>query len=720
MTRARLHLTAALLALLPSLAHAQPTCSIQPTKAFRGELIRLKLPDTSLATTARVTLRPTRAVAENAAEPTPARAEYGQQSPDLTVTAGTTSFAVDAEAPLGRYTVAVELDGQPGLTCGTLQVALPDNWKLVLGEFNPRGTFDVSTQKVMRETGPVDAGTISLSLRGSGFLVDVPSDNRIYINGARQPVVWSGCPPPPPPGDAPPAAVITYGAVLNSEQIDLCQVEVPGRRRVVSVEVSQEGVARTAVRYFRLYWWDRKIVGTFAGLVALGLAGVVLFFAYRLKTQSGSQSLSYVQILFLDPESGTYSLSKLQFYCWTFAALFGYVYLATSRLFVQGERWPDIPDGLPAVIALGAGTAVGAQIVQGTKGPKGAGTEQPSLGDFVTSGGVAAPERVQMLVWTIVGVLVFMYAVLQYGPEEIQALDPVPPGLLYMMGLSSLGYLGGKLARAAGPVINAISIVPAEPDQTLLSDTQPAVPDLTMAGHRAEQTAARLRVAGGTAAKPALDSLTAGINALKQATTLAGLRALEVTLAGETAKAESVAETTAAAVGTGEAPADASQAAQTAQGAAAALQDLSAAVTAALAAVPSTTGRREFNRVIELRGRNLSDQGLFSIDQIELPFRMLRPNADGKQQPDIVVREKNDPNMAVVLRLTIDANRLEEPDLRRYRAWFGAPSTQPKVFSIVNLDGQRADISFSVPPAAAQKSTEQAQQPGGAATAAIG
>ena len=253
--------------------------------------------------------------------------------------------------------------------------------------------------------------------------------------------------------------------------------------------------------------------------------------------------------------------------------MFGYVYLATSRLFVQGERWPDIPDGLPAVIALGAGTAIGAQIVQSTKGPKGAGSDTPNVGDFVASGGVAAPERVQMLIWTIIGVAVFVYAVLQHGPEEIQALDPVPSGLLYMMGLSSLGYLGGKLARGAGPIINEISIVPAESDQALQSESQPPLPDLGVARSVAEQAAARLAVAGGAAAKPTLDALAASIAAVKQATTLAAIQASLTTLAGELAKAEAGAAAAAAAVGQPNPPADATQAAQTAQGAAAALQD---------------------------------------------------------------------------------------------------------------------------------------------------
>src|SRR5262249_47688866 len=176
-----------------------------------------------------------------------------------------------------------------------------------------------------------------------------------------------------------------------------------------------------------------------------------------------------VKVLFLDPETDTYSLSKLQFYCWTAVALFGYAYLVISKMLVQGKPWPDIPGTLPGIVAIGAGTSVGAQFVTSVRGPKGSGTEQPSLGDFVTSGGVAAPQPVQMLVWTIFGVGAFCLAVVQHAPGAIVDLDAVPTGMLYMMGLSSVGYLGGKLARKPGPVINEISITPAESDEAVAS-----------------------------------------------------------------------------------------------------------------------------------------------------------------------------------------------------------------------------------------------------------
>src|SRR6185503_5380281 len=186
---------------------------------------------------------------------------------------------------------------------------------------------------------------------------------------------------------------------------------------------------------------------------------------------------------------------------------------------------------------------------------------------------------------------IFLYTVLQHAPEEILALDPVPSGLLYMMGLSSLGYLGGKFARAAGPIINEISIVPAESDQTLLNEGQPLVPNLSLPLNEAEQAKAALDAIGGVAAKPALDALATSITALKQSTTLAGLQAARVTLAGQTTKADEAARAAAEAVSQPQAPPDAVKAAQTAQGAAAALQKLSGVVNTAVAPFLETRAR---------------------------------------------------------------------------------------------------------------------------------
>jgi len=144
-------------------------------------------------------------------------------------------------------------------------------------------------------------------------------------------------------------------------------------------------------------------------------------------------------------------LSKLQFYLWTIVAVFGYAYLAISKNWFQDSFvLPAVPSGLPGIVGIAAGTAVGAQVTN-INGPKGAGQLKPSLSDFVTSGDVVAAERVQFFVWTIIGALGFLMVVIRLDPRVLRDLPDVPSSILAISGLSAFGYLGGKLARDPRP-----------------------------------------------------------------------------------------------------------------------------------------------------------------------------------------------------------------------------------------------------------------------------
>jgi hypothetical protein len=195
------------------------------------------------------------------------------------------------------------------------------------------------------------------------------------------------------------------------------------------------GVAVLAVIIFGLLWAGKKAI-----------------------QQKISDRAYFLSALFLDIQTNTYSLSKCQFYAWTAAALFGYLYLSISKSIVQcSQIFPDIPSGLPGILLASAGTAVLSTGITSAKGDKGAGNPGPSLSDFIASGGVVAPDRLQFVVWTIVGIFTFLGIVVMSDPRSINDLPPIPPGFLQLMGISSAGYLAGKLARKAGPSISNVT-----------------------------------------------------------------------------------------------------------------------------------------------------------------------------------------------------------------------------------------------------------------------
>lgn len=182
-----------------------------------------------------------------------------------------------------------------------------------------------------------------------------------------------------------------------------------------------------------------------------------------------------VSALFLDRETATYSLSKFQFYAWTAVSLIAYIYLAFARAVQQGYfNFVDIPDNLPGLIFISGATTATSQFVTVARGPKGAGPQNPSYADFVTSGGVVLAERFQFFVWTILGCIVFLFLVFSIPPSHIHELPKIPDGFLQLMGVSALGYVGGKLARKPGPIID--EIIPA------LSTDSPPVLTLTVKG----------------------------------------------------------------------------------------------------------------------------------------------------------------------------------------------------------------------------------------------
>jgi hypothetical protein len=317
-------------------------------------------------------------------------------------------------------------------------------------------------------------------------------------------------------------------------------------------------------------------------------------------------------------------------------------------------------------------------------------------------------------------VVAFCVAALRYGPGTIKILDPVPTSMLYMMGLSSAGYLGGKLARKPGPVITELSITPAEADDAIASAAAPPPPpppNLTQPIGEAQAVAQKLAantLAGS--ADTAVKALLEAIALAGKGTTTADARAAVAKLVECRTKAELAAQTAAEEFSKAGAPADAARGAEMAQQAASALQDFTASVSSmvsmALAPAAGAGTASRFTRIVEVRGRNLSSQGVFEIGDAELPFRMLKPDADNRRQPEVVIREPDNPEMGRLIRLSIDPAQLEAPDFKRYKLWFGKANPNMKLnFVVMNPDGQRAEMGFTVPPSSAQSPSMTGQSP---------
>ena len=203
-------------------------------------------------------------------------------------------------------------------------------------------------------------------------------------------------------------------------------------------------------------------------MAALGIFFLLCFLVYRL-VRSGvdkhvidGDPLPTWASFFLDRETNSYSLSKFQLFAFGFVFLFGYLYVFFCRWLVQWQfLLPDIPSNLSVMLAISAGTTIVAAGATNAKGNKGGGNLVPTFADFVSTGGLVVPERFQFFVWTVVACFGFIALLISQNPATIKEFPTFPDGLLYVMGVSSIGYLGGKVVRKAGPLIKNIAVSPS-------------------------------------------------------------------------------------------------------------------------------------------------------------------------------------------------------------------------------------------------------------------
>lgn len=202
-------------------------------------------------------------------------------------------------------------------------------------------------------------------------------------------------------------------------------------------------------------------------LIATAILVAILLLAWRAAAKkvdvpltSPTARIRQWKTIFIDFDSNTYSLSRLQLVIWTFVALFGWIYLSVARSLIQSMvTFSDIPSGLPGVLFVSVGTSIAATGVASLKGGKSSGPFSPSFSDFYSVGGIIAPERAQFFLWTLVGAAGFIAFTLALDPATIQNLPTLPDGFLQLAGISAFGYVGGKVVRKTGPILKGVRAV---------------------------------------------------------------------------------------------------------------------------------------------------------------------------------------------------------------------------------------------------------------------
>lgn len=202
--------------------------------------------------------------------------------------------------------------------------------------------------------------------------------------------------------------------------------------------------------------------GSKAGAILIGVAFlVVLYVVAALIT--GHWRLKEL----FNGFDGFASTSKLQWFLWLIAILFGYVAIWVLRA-EQGDytALSDIPVNILTVLGFSTGTAAAAKgITAGyVQTGKVAKTGVPANPTPATTGGIfqddgGGPElaKIQMIAFTILAIGIFLAAVFhQIAIGDIKdSLPNIDSSLLVLMGISQGGYLGKKLVTFGTPALFA-------------------------------------------------------------------------------------------------------------------------------------------------------------------------------------------------------------------------------------------------------------------------
>ncbi len=248
---------------------------------------------------------------------------------------------------------------------------------------------------------------------------------------------------------------------ISDIQNDYLKVQVPGSfaekaRPPYPVRVSFLGAELrkqpklTVVHRSYIYFWAS---------LPMAVLILLIYFVYKVwyKPTPGQKRYSFLTMLLLEVDNQTYSLSRAQFLAWLIVIAWSYLYVYYTRGFVE-QVWgfPLIGNGAYTFL-ISLGTLVTAQAAKKGMGSKGAGQINPSVSDLVVHGGVLALDRVQQVIWTAIAIGMFLQVSMTTAGAA-GGLPDIPTELVALMGLSSASYLGGKLVRGAGPVIDQVSL----------------------------------------------------------------------------------------------------------------------------------------------------------------------------------------------------------------------------------------------------------------------
>lgn len=388
-------------------------------------------------------------VAQTPPPPTVIKVEPAVTQPDGILTLTFSQEITAASAKVGNTDAQIV---SPTPTGKTLQVKVAQN--------TPLGRQGIDVTLIDGATAPLRTSVIVAPLI-SGLKANKDAElqsSRVAVAGGEIIIQFDGS----IPSEIKQKLVVTLGdkkPTFSIPQNDYLVVEVPedlNPATTYTVQVTADGAPLEKQPKLRV-----KHVSSiyFQASLRLGLLLLFIYLLYKLfyRIPAGQTRYSFLTMLLLEQENKTYSLSRAQFISWLTVIIWSYLFLYYARGYVE-QIWafPNLGNTVYAFL-ISLGTLVVAQGASIGQGVKGAGDVHPSPADLVVHGGVLALDRVQQVLWTLIALGMFLRITVS-SYTTATALPDIPQELLVLMGLSSAGYLGGKLVRGAGPVVEQITV----------------------------------------------------------------------------------------------------------------------------------------------------------------------------------------------------------------------------------------------------------------------
>jgi hypothetical protein len=390
------------------------------------------------------------------------------------------SFQIpQASFETGRYLVFVTVDSKELLVPGDLRVLSDELAKVKIDSISPVTVYPAGTNN-----------TYDFEISGEN-LGKAPGDNIVDVVGRGPQIAGS-------PEDCKKYAsnqaydkmCLSYDPGMEGRKLEVTGFNAGNHGGPVNIRL-QVGNNVSDPKALTLSALPEWAVRALAILISVVFAVIVLAMVWKgIKLAKGGESGSVLDWFFLDKQTNSYSLSKFQLIAWTAVAIFGYVYVLLCRTLIQWDfHFPPIPNGWPTLLGVSAATTVAAVGITANRGSKGAGPLEPSFADFISSGGMVTGDRFQFFAWTLVGFLGFLLLVVLADPSTLKELPDVPQGFLYLVGISAAGYIGGKVVRLPGPVIQQL-LVSATPLRDSQGKEQPVELTIHLKGENLSTDAA--------------------------------------------------------------------------------------------------------------------------------------------------------------------------------------------------------------------------------------